>query len=483
MGISLNLNVIIPELLFLVIGCGIFLIDKFIRNKTYAFFIGLVTVAAALIFLFFSPFGVFTHAYHSDFYSVTLKILFLFGAILIFFISYNYLQSFPALNYGEYYALILFSLLGAFFMVSAMDLITIDLSMELMSFPLYFLIALNFADIRKSVEGAFKYFLLGSLGSVFFLIGIAFVYYLTHSVDLLVISKVFQKYGLSKLGILAFIFLLAGFSIKLAMVPFHMWSPDAYESAPLPVTTFIASLIKFVVMATLVKLIILGFNSGRVAIGELLIPIALLTILIGNVLAVKQDNIVRMLAYSSIAHAGYATLGLISANYTGYSFSLFYMFVYMLMAIGSFSLLIILAKGNRELLEIPNLAGLSKRSPFMAFMFVIFMFSLAGVPPTAGFMAKLYLFLALIKAKFILVAIFALLFSVIGAYPYLRVLKVIYMEKGEGKEFTPSYGATLLIPILVTSALILIIGIFPKPWTELFYKTVFFYITMLFYPH
>jgi len=482
MTLNLNFGVILPEILFLLVASFIFLVDKFVKNKGYAFYLSLFTLALGTILVLFSHFGTFTHAYQSDFYSAALKILFTFGTMLILFISYNYLKDYARLDYGEYYALLIFSLLGGYFMISAMDLITVDLSMELMSFPVYILIALNFLENKKSLEGAIKYFLLGSLGGVFFLMGVCVIYYYTHSVDFSVISKVLNTAALSKGILLGFLLMLTGFSIKLSLVPFHMWSPDAYESAPVPITSFIAGLVKFIVIATLVKIIILGFGGIKTEIGKLIIPIALLTILIGNTLAVKQDNIIRMLAYSSIAHAGYAILGVISADYIGYSFTILYMFIYMLMTIGTFSILIVLARKDKNLLWIPNLKGLSKSSPFLSFLFLIFMFSLAGVPPTAGFIAKLYLFMALVKAHYVLVAVIAILFSVIGAYPYLRVLKVIYMEDTEEKH-SFSYGVSFLVPALLTSFLIIVIGIYPKPWTELAYKTVYFYLTMLFYTH
>jgi len=482
MVINLNFNILFPEIFFILVSSIIFLVDKFISNKNYAFYFTLIAIAFATFFLLFTPFGVFTKAYQSDFFSATLKLLLLFGAFLVVLVSYSYLQTFNRMNYGEYYGLILFSLVGSFLMLSAMDLITIDLSMELMSFPVYFLIALHFVEDRKSLEGALKYFLLGSLGSVFFLIGIGIIYYLTHTVDLILFSKLVHGVTQKKLLLLGFLFLLGGFSIKLALVPFHMWSPDAYESAPLPITSFIAGLVKFVVMATLVKVIILGFGELKLSIADLLLPIALLSIFVGNVLAIKQDDIVRMLAYSSIAHAGYALLGLVAGDYIGYSFTIFYMFVYMIMTIGVFAVLVALAQKDKKFLRIPELKGLSKSSGFLSFLLLVFMFSLAGIPPTGGFIAKLYLFLALIKTEHIVTAIIAILLSVIGAYPYLRVLKVVYMEPSQEKvEF--SYGTTFLIPAIVTTALILLIGIFPKPWTELVYKTVFFYVTMLFYVH
>ncbi len=483
MGITLNFSVIFTEIIFILISSLIFLTDKFVKNKNYSFYITFVTLIVGLILVSFTPFGNFTYAYQNDFSSTIFKLVILFGAVLIALISYNYLQHFKALNYGEYYGLILFSLVGSFIMLSAMDLLTIYLGLELMSFPVYFLIALNYAYNKTSLEGSLKYFLMGSLGSLFILVGLGIIYYFIGTFTLSEIShKLINHFVDNKILLLAFIFLLGGFSIKLSFVPFHMWAPDAYESAPVPITSFIASIMKFTAIATLIKMILIGFNPLKVQIGELLIPIILLSILIGNIMAIKQDNIIRMLAYSSIAHAGYAGLGLISGNYEGYSFSIFYMVIYLIMTIGIFSILVFLANNKEDLLNIPNMAGLSKNNPFVSFLLLIFLFSLAGVPPTAGFIAKFYVFLFLIKAKYIWVALLAILFSVIGAYPYLRVLKVIYMDDQE-ISFEYKYGITFLIPVCLTAVLIIILGVYPQFLTNMIYKTISIYVNLLFYPH
>ncbi|RKX60392.1 MAG: hypothetical protein DRP29_02730, partial [Thermodesulfobacteriota bacterium] len=388
MGSQLNIAIIFIEIFLLLVSCFIFLIDKFIKNKNYAFYLSLITILILFWMTYSAPVGDFTYAYKSDLFSSNIKLFLAFGTFLVLLISYYYLQIYKNLNYGEYYGLILLSLTGAFLMVSAMDLITIYLSIELMSFSIYFLIALNYAYNKSSLEGSLKYFIIGSLGSIFLLLGLGVVYYFSGTFYL---KEIFVKLsqGLYKKELLlGMLLILASFSIKLSLVPFHMWAPDAYESAPVPITSFIAGIIKFAVLATLVKIIMVGFIPLRIEIGKLLIPIILFTIFIGNVMAIKQDNIIRMLAYSSIAHAGYAGLGLISATKLGYSFSIFYMFVYLLMVTGIFSILAFLAIYKKELLSIPNMKGMSKELPFISFLILIFMFSLAGIPPTAGFIGK-----------------------------------------------------------------------------------------------
>lgn len=480
-AINLNFTALGLELLFLITGLGIFLIDKFINNKNYAYYISLIVLTIGVFFLLFTPFGEFTSAFKTDFYSTTLKFFLLIAFFLIIFLSYNYLQAFEALNFGEYYGLMLFSIMGAFIMLSSQDLLTLFLGMELMSIPVYFLIATAFVYRRTSLEGALKYFIVGSVASLFFLLGLGIVYYLMGSVYFKEIFMKLAQNMYKKELILALLLILAAFSIKLSLVPFHMWAPDAYEASPLPITTFLASLIKFALFGALIKLIMTAFAPLRVDLGSLLIPISLLTILIGALLAIKQDNIIRLLAYSSIAHAGYASLGLISGDFLGYGFIIFYMYIYLFMTIGTFAILIYLVRVKREFLEIPLLAGISKDLPLISFFLLLFFFSLAGIPPTAGFMAKFYIFIALLKANYLWVALLGLLFSVIGAYPYLKVIKVLYMDKPLLTATKTRYSISFLIPLLISAFVILFFGIFPKTLVDFIQRTLYLYLSFLYF--
>lgn len=480
-AINLNFTALGLELLFLITGLAIFLIDKFINNKNYAYYISLIVLTIGVFFLLFTPFGEFTSAFKTDFYSTTLKFFLLIAFFLIIFISYNYLQAFEALNFGEYYGLMLFSIMGAFIMLSSQDLLTLFLGMELMSIPVYFLIATAFVYRRTSLEGALKYFIVGSVASLFFLLGLGIVYYLMGSVYFKEIFMKLAQNMYKKELILALLLILAAFSIKLSLVPFHMWAPDAYEASPLPITTFLASLIKFALFGALIKLIMTAFAPLRVDLGSLLIPISLLTILIGALLAIKQDNIIRLLAYSSIAHAGYASLGLISGDFLGYGFIIFYMYIYLFMTIGTFAILIYLVRLKREFLEIPLLAGISKDLPLISFFLLLFFFSLAGIPPTAGFMAKFYIFIALLKANYLWVALLGLLFSVIGAYPYLKVIKVLYMDKPLLTATKTRYSISFLIPLLISAFVILFFGIFPKTLVDFIQRTLYLYLSFLYF--
>jgi NADH-quinone oxidoreductase subunit N len=481
MQFQLNLSLIASEIILILISSLIFLVDCFIKNKVYAFVISLLTLVFLNFLIFFIPFGKFTYSYSVDFYSSTVKLFLLFGLILLVFVYYNFLQDHQKLNYGEVYSLTLFSLLGASIAVSAMDFVTLYLGIELLSIPVYFLIATNAVYDKKNVEGALKYFVVGCLSSVLLWLAIGVIYYQCGTLEFKEVLFNSTQLPNKNYLVLAALVLIAGFSIKMALVPFHMWAPDAYQASPIPITAFIAGIMKLAVISALVKVFMISFTPVRVEVRELLIPIVLLTILVGNVMAIKQDHIIRMLAYSSVAHAGYAFLGLISAEFFGYAFAIFYMVIYLFTTIGIFALLTYLSRLDQDYMMIPNLSGLSKALPMVSFLMLVFLFSLAGVPPTAGFMAKFYLFLSLIKGGQIIVAILAIVFSVIGAYPYLRVLKVIYMDPLPAEPSKVSYGLTFFIPSFVALFLIIILGVFPDYVSSFIQRTFYLYLSLLYF--
>jgi len=481
MQFQLNLNLVASEIILILISSLIFLMDRFIKNKVYAFVMSLLALVFLNFLIFFIPFGKFTYSYSVDFYSGTVKLFLIFGSILLVFVYYNFLQDYQKLNYGEVYALTLLSLIGASIAVSAMDFVTLYLGIELLSIPVYFLIATNAVYDKKNVEGALKYFVVGCLSSVLLWLAIGIIYYQCGALEFKEVFFNSAQLPNKNYIVFAALILIAGFSIKMALVPFHMWAPDAYQASPIPITAFIAGIMKLAVLSALVKVLMVSFTPVRVEVRELLIPIVLLTILVGNVMAIKQDHIVRMLAYSSVAHAGYAFLGLISAEFYGYAFAIFYMVIYLFTTIGIFAVLTYLVRLNQDYMIIPNLSGLSKSLPMVSFLMLVFLFSLAGVPPTAGFMAKFYLFLSLIKGGQIIVAILAIVFSVIGAYPYLRVLKVIYMDPLPAEPSKVSYGLTFFIPSFVALFLIIILGIFPDYLSSFIQRTFYLYLSLLYF--
>lgn len=478
--LSLNFGSLALELFFLLSGIFIFMIDRFVKNKSYAFWLSFLVILGSIVFIVFIPFGDFTRAFRIDFFSSSIKFLLLIGFFFVLLLSYTHLNSFPGINFGEFYGLLFFSLFGIFVVLSSQDFLTLFIGLELMSIPLYFLIATQYVYRKESLEGALKYFIAGALSGGLYVLFLGIVYYATGTIYFEEVFKRLAQGLLKKELLLGSVFFISALSIKLSLVPFHMWAPDAYEASPLPITAFLAGLIKFAVMAVLIKVLILAYSPLKIEIGKILVPISLLTILIGSLLAIKQDNLVRLLAYSSIAHVGYAVLGLVSGDFAGYGFSLFYMFVYLFTTIGSFAILIYLVRANRGFLEIPNLGGISQNLPFISLLLLIFFFSLAGVPPTAGFMAKFYIFLMLVKSKYIFVAVLALLFSVIGAYPYIRVIKVIYMDKGQLVHYKPTYPIFLTFSLIVATFIVILLGIYPKPMLDFIQRTLFLYISLQF---
>lgn len=479
-GLNLNVGAFFLELILLVTGLFFFLVDRFISRKSYAFWICLLLCIFSGFIILFIPFGEFTKAFRNDFYSATLKFLLIFGFFFVVILAKEYLVTFRALEYGEFYGLLIFSLFGSFIMLSSQDFLTLFLGLELTSIPIYFLIATNFLYQRRSIEGAIKYFIVGALGSLFFILALGIFYYLSGSLYFdIILTKVAQ--GDRREEFLAgIVFLLVGFSIKLSLVPFHMWAPDAYEASPVPVTAYLAGFIKFAVLSALIKVLIIAFSPIKDDVGQLLLWIALLSILVGSVLAIIQENLIRLLAYSSIAHMGYALLGLVSGEYVGYGFSIFYGFVYLFMTLGLFSVIIYLYRYNRNILEISNLAGLAKELPLFSFMALIFLFSLAGIPPTAGFMAKFYVFVVLIKGGFLISAVLGLLFSVIGAYPYLRILKVIYMDRPSVSFNRGAFSFLTYLALYISAFLVILLGIYPQPAIEFIQRTLYLYLTFQF---
>ncbi len=491
--LTFNFDAILIELLLLCGASFFFIFGKILSQKRYPFWISLGLILFSLGLSLYLPFGSFSDSVSLDFFSAPFKFILLIGALFIVLLLGELCEeNFWEKISPELFGFLLFSLLGLLVLISSQDFITFYLSLEVMGFPLYFLIATNVKNYKFSLEASIKYFLLGSLSSLFVLIGIGIVFYHAGSFYFHeVFSHLFSTGAFTgaSSGLYVFslglVFIFTGLSIKIALPPFHMWSPDTYEGAPLPVTAFMASLVKGATILALVKLLVYFYPYYSFKVKELLILTGLLGIFLGNVMAIKQENIVRMLAYSSIAHAGYAVLGLILKSYLGGVLTGFYVAVYLLTSIGAFGLLLKF-KRNTELLKISKLSYLSKGHSFLKFLFIIFMFSLAGIPPTAGFSAKFLIFLSLVHQGYVWVALLALLFSVIGAYPYLRVLKNLYMKNGEGEGRDLGESISLeksswkfWIPVIATSFFIILLGVYPQLLFTFLYKSLFFYISSL----
>ncbi len=344
----------------------------------------------------------------------------------------------PNIERGEYYTLMLFSVAGMMLMAQAADLIVVFLALELLSIPLYVLAAFAHPQL-DSGEAGIKYFLLGAFSGGFVVYGIALVFGATQNTALLEIAKVVST-GVANIPLLlaGSALILVGFAFKVAAVPFHMWTPDVYQGAPTPVTAFMAAGAKIAGFAALMRVFATAFPSLAVDLTPVLAVLAALTMIVGNVVAVAQTNIKRMLAYSSIAHAGYIMMAFVAfgnpdVSPTAIAAGVFYLVAYALTNFGSWGIVIALEKAEGKGLELKDYAGLGKSNPFMAAAMTVFMLSLTGIPPTLGLVGKFYLFSAVVDAGMYWLAIVGVLTSLISAYYYLRVVVIMYMHAGEPK--------------------------------------------------
>jgi NADH-quinone oxidoreductase subunit N len=365
-------------------------------------------------------------------------------------------------SFGEYYALLLFATSGMMFIASALDLIVLYLGLELMSLSTYVLVGVIRHDARSN-EAAIKYFLLGGFSSAFLLFGASLIYGLTGTTDIKEIAGFITEQGLgtNKILLLSVVLFIVAFGFKIAAVPFHMWAPDAYEGAPTSVTAFMSVGPKAAGFAAIGRVLMIGFGSVKIEWSTVLIPLAVLSMCVGNVVAISQTNIKRMLAYSSIAHAGYALLGVIAGTGEGLSSMMNYLFIYTFMNIGAFTVVILLRSEGFKGEDLSDYEGLAKSHPLAAALMLIFMFSLTGIPPTAGFIAKFYVFAEAIRSGHVLLVVIAVIFSVISAYFYLRVVMYMYMKEPQ-KEVRLSTSVPAGLTLMVTALAVLLFGIFPS---------------------
>ncbi len=464
-----DLTPVLPEA-FLVLGALLLLlIDLSIKNKNATAFISLVLLMVTGFTVYSTPSGVtFGGMFSVDAYSSFFKYIFILSAAMAILVSGRYLR-WRNEEHGEYYTLILLSTAGMMIMASAADLITIYLGLELMALSTYVLAGFIRGEV-KSNESALKYFLLGAFSSAFLLYGISLIYGLTGITRLNLVASAISESGLVDNPVLfmALLMFVVAFGFKVAAAPFHMWAPDVYEGAPTPVTAFMSVGPKAAGFAVMARVFLVALHSLQADWTTVLVPIAILTMAVGNIIALSQQNIKRMLAYSSIAHAGYALIGLITGTSAGISAMMNYLIIYAFMNIGAFSIVIILDKGRVPASSdrLDNFKGLAKTHPVPAFLMLIFMFSLTGIPPTAGFMGKFYLFMNAVEAGYTFVVLAAVFFSVISAYFYLRVVKFMYMEEPEEGEIPAASMSTapvsITIVLAVTALAVLLIGVYPE---------------------
>jgi NADH-quinone oxidoreductase subunit N len=480
----------LPEVVVLLGTCALLIGDRFVRSaqRTASYMGAQVILLLAVLSTLFVQWEIgqsrqllFNGLFVADAMSHVLK-LFAYvaiGAALVY--GRQYLLD-RQLFKGEFLALLLFALLGMMIMMSANSFLTLYLGLELLSLCLYALVALN-RDSATSIEAAMKYFVLGALASGLLLYGMSMIYGATGT---LTISEVAQQVGTlsgqaSERSFLVFglVFVVAGLAFKLGVVPFHMWIPDVYHGAPTAVTLIIGSAPKLAAFAMAIRLLVNGLLDLAVDWQQMLAVLALLSMALGNISAIAQTNLKRMLAYSTIAHMGFMLLGLLSGVVGGsrlnapdaYAASMFYVLVYVLMSLGAFGMLLFLSRAGFECETLEDMKGLNRRNPWTAFIMLVLMFSLAGVPPTAGFYAKLAVLSAAVSAGQIGLAVAAVLFSLIGAFYYLRIVKLMYFD--EPTDLTPVEGPREMRTLLSANGLALLaIGILPQPLMQICFVAI-----------
>jgi len=392
------------------------------------------------------------------------KLLLYAAAAMTILFSMGYLKR-EGIDLGEYHAFILLATCGMMILVSASDLLTVFLGLELTSISFYILAGFKRFE-AKSLEASAKYFILGSFSSGILLFGISLLYGLSGTTNLEALALHLRGDETSNPGwILAAILLVVGFGFKVAIVPFHMWTPDVYEGAPTPVTAFLSVGSKAASFAVFLRVFVEALGGIQTDWRPLLILLAVVTIVLGNVVALVQTNIKRMLAYSSIAHAGYALIGLIVGDRIGIMSLMVYMLTYIFMTLGAFGVVMLLRRGEVEGDEIEDFAGLAGKNRVAAFAMLIFMFSLAGIPPTAGFIAKFYIFMAAVNVHLTWLVVLAVIFSAVSAYFYLRVVMVMYMKEADDAVQVVAPPAAVMA-LAVAAAAVLVIGIYPGPFLD-----------------
>ena len=389
--------------------------------------VGLIVVAGAILLLRPAEGATFNGAFVLDPFARLMKILTLIGSGVAIVMSIGYLRS-ARIERFEYPVLVVIATLGMMMMISATDLIALYIGLELQSLALYVVAAIN-RDSTRSTEAGLKYFVLGALSSGMLLYGASLVYGFTGQTTFAGIAAALSGHGASIGLVFGLVFLVAGLAFKIAAVPFHMWTPDVYEGAPTPVTAFFAASPKLAAMALFVRAIVVPFQPITPDWQQIITFIAIASMALGAFAAIGQQNIKRLMAYSSIGHMGYALVGLAAGNAAGVQGVIVYLLIYLAMNLGTFACILAMRRGGVMVEDIGDLAGLSRTNPVMAFMLAMLLFSLAGIPPLAGFFAKFYVFLAAIEAGLYVLAVIGVLASVVGAYYYLRIVKIMYFDE------------------------------------------------------
>ncbi len=466
---NIKMLFLLPEIIISTMACFILILDlfvsKFFKNIAYYLtqftIIILIFLSSYLVYKFNYTEILFSGSFVYDFYAINFKMAIFITAFFIFLYSKNYINNITTLK-GEFFVLSLLSIFGMMIIVSSGNFITLYIGLELLALPIYSLIIMNKSLV--SSEASIKYFIMGSIASGIFLFGVSLVYGMTGVIDFNLISDIIYdedvfsditlQYGMT--------FIIAGLIFKFGAVPFHLWVPDVYEGAPITITMFIGTIPKIAALGMAYRLISDTFGGLNNEISFLFTIIGCLSLLIGNIFALTQNNLKRMLGYSTIAHVGFIFIGLIASDKNDFNAISFYIFIYVISILGAFGIIILLSSPTKEADLISDYSGLINSSPLIAIIMMIFLLSLAGIPPTAGFFAKFLVIRNMVSYDLLELALFAALMSVLGSYYYLKVIKVMFFDKEREKNKFEGMSELAYYSLIINGLVILILGFNPK---------------------
>jgi NADH-quinone oxidoreductase subunit N len=467
---AIDIFIALPEVFLVTMAMVLMMVGVFAHPKrayslvTNLSIVSLLAVMGLLVFGKSGSVDAFNKLFINDDFTQFVKVLVVLGAVLILFIGDRAARNLHIARF-EYPILILFATVGMMLMVSANDLISLYVGLELQSLSLYVVAALSRDSVRSS-EAGLKYFVLGALSSGMLLYGCSLIYGFAGTTAFSVLPAVIAKLGTAPLGLVTgLVFLIVGLAFKVAAVPFHMWTPDVYEGAPTPVTAFFAAAPKVAALALFIRVAMGPFQPLVADWQQVIVLLSLLSMVFAAFAAIVQTNIKRLMAYSSIGHAGYALIGLAVGSKQGVTAVRIYLAIYVVMVTGTFACILAMSRKGEAVEEIADLAGLGKSHPAMAAALLLFMFSMAGIPPLAGFFGKLYIFLAAIEAKMYTLAIIGVLSSVVAAFYYLRVVKVMYFDEGV-EELDHKIGRRVGSVMAVAALLVLLFFLWPAPLVD-----------------
>ena len=460
-----------PELFLLGAACVILVADLFVKDENRVVTYGLTqaalagTIALTWVTGTSEPVYTFSRMFVDDLMADVLKLLVCLSTMGVLVYARPYIMA-RGMFRGEFFALTLFATLGMMVMISGNHLLVLYIGLELMMLSLYSMVALQ-RESPVATEAAMKYFVLGALASGMLLYGMSMIYGATGTLEVTELAQIISEGSLGPLGVVlvfGLVFVVAGLGFELGVVPFHMWVPDVYHGAPTAVTLFVSSAPKIAGFALIVRLLgqALGVEQLHAEWQQMLMVMAVLSLVIGNVTAIVQTNLKRMLAYSTISHMGFVLLGILAGDEAGFSYAMFYVVVYVLMNLGAFGMILLLSRDGFEADNLDDFKGLNQRSPWYAFVMLLIMFSMIGIPPTAGFYAKLAVLQAVLSAGYVSVAVIAIIASAIGAFYYLRVVKLMYFDAPvDASPIAPRADVKVLMS--ANGLAVLLFGIMPGP--------------------